>query len=439
MPKVQEQLEDGNRVQRLILFLEKVQSIPPEWLEEPISDGEEQLKPVACTSYAVLVEAWQKAMKWTEGLDAGLCVMLASNLSTMVVGDQLWVKVLGPASCGKSTLCEALSVNKQYVIAKSTIRGFHSGYTTGGDSEDHSLISKINGKSLVTKDGDTIMSSPNVGQILSEGRDVYDTVSRSDYRNGQGKDYEGFRTTWILCGTNALRKLDTSELGARFLDCVIMEEIDDEMEDDILAMVAARANENAEMGVKEDATTQQDPALTFAMQLTAGYVSHLRDNDVDILSSVKMDDQSLHKCTRYGKFVAFLRARPSMHNSENDEREFAARLVSQLTRLAKCVAGVLNKNKVDTEVLKRVRKVCIDTAGGVTYNIAHYLYHSENGMESKGIAIRADLDEREAKRMMRFLVKIGIAEHPVTKQNKKNSQRYILTERMRLLWEEVVI
>ena len=145
--------------------------------------------------------AWRKALKWTDGLDCALSVMLASVTSTMQVGDQLWVKIIGPASCGKSTLCEALSVNDKYILAKSTIRGFHSGYKSDRDgTEDNSLIVQVRNKTLITKDGDTILQSPNLGQILSDARDLYDCTTRSHYKNKMGKDYVGVRMTWILCG-----------------------------------------------------------------------------------------------------------------------------------------------------------------------------------------------------------------------------------------------
>src|SRR5690606_14950694 len=120
-----------------------------------------------------------------------------------------------------------------------------------GSGEDYSLISKLGGKTLVVKDGDTLLQSPNLGQILSEARDLYDTVSRSSYRTKQGgRDYQGVRMTFILCGTSSLRKIDSSELGERFLDCVIMEGIDNDLEDEILWRVANRVERN--MGVEAD-------------------------------------------------------------------------------------------------------------------------------------------------------------------------------------------
>jgi len=202
--------------------------VPEEWLTGPSGKARKELYPAHCESWKELVCAWRKAMRWTDGLDRCLGVVLAAIVSTPLPGTQLWVKVVSPASTGKSELAEAAAVSKKYIMAKSTIRGFHSGYQTDKDGkEDNSLISKLSGKTLVTKDGDTLLRSPNLEQILSEARDLFDCVSRTHYRNKQSKDYTGIRMTWILFGTSSLRMIDSSELGERFLDCIIMEDIDE--------------------------------------------------------------------------------------------------------------------------------------------------------------------------------------------------------------------
>ncbi len=233
MPRVHKKQRTNAEI--VTSILEMFEPVPESWLQgngKPRRVATQQ-NTTSCTDYKTLITSWRKALKWTDGLDISLSVMLASVASTMAVGDQLWIKIMGPAACGKSTLCEALSTNTVYIIAKSTIRGFHSGWKSDS-GEDTSLIAQASGKTLITKDGDTLIQAPNIGQILAEGRDIYDTTSRSHYRNDQGKDYIGQRMTWILCGTASLRCIDQSELGERFLDCVIMDSIDDELEDEIL-------------------------------------------------------------------------------------------------------------------------------------------------------------------------------------------------------------
>jgi hypothetical protein len=389
-----------------------------------------------CSSYRELTLAWRKAMKWIDGLDHGLVTMLSSVISTMTLGDQLWFKIMGPPSSGKSTLCEAISTAKEYVLAKSTIRGFHSG--SSDNDEDNSLIVQMKSKTLVVKDADTILKMPGRDQMLSEARDIYDTVSRASYRIKKvSRDYEGVRTSMLWCGTSALRELDASELGARFLDCYVMKEIDDELEDDINWRVANRSLRLIGTSANGKPETRQDPDMTTAMQLTGGYVNYLRENAETILSAIYMDEAAVRFCTRLGKFVALLRARPSTKQSELVQRELGARLVSVLVRYACCCAGVLNYTKVNDEVLNRTARIACDTADGISLNIASYLYNKGSaGAEAKGVSLSINEGDAETRAMLRFLKKIKVVE---VFEGKANKNRWRLTERMRKLYADVML
>lgn len=433
----------GSRLTALEALLGQIGPLPSEWVI-----GEENSKTVReglglacveCKSYSAMIQTWRKALKWTEGLDCALSVMLASVTSTKAVGDQLWVKIIGPASCGKSTLCEAISVNPRYVVAKSTFRGFHSG-SKSEDGEDNALLAQLNGKTFVTKDGDTLLQTPNLTQLLSEARDVYDGVSRTHYRHGLSNDYTGLRLTWILCGTASLRAIDSSELGERFLDCVVMEQIDDELEDEILWRVANRAERNMATEADDNPATNYEPELATAMSMTGGYIDYLRENAMDLLSQVTMPEAAMRRCTRLGKFVAFMRARPSKMQNENSEREFAARLVSQITRLAKCLAVVLNQKTVNNEVMRRVTKVAMDTSRGQTLDIVNHLAKAMHGLPNNALALMTMKDDGQTRLMTRFLHQIKVIElntSPEPNGVKLNHKKWQLTEKMRRLLRDI--
>lgn len=401
-----------DKLTSLPTLLERVQPVPDDWIESNatvVASGDIiQCKP--CEKWSDLILAWRKALKWTDGLDHALACTLAAVASTAMLGDQLWMKIIGPPACGKSTLAEALTVNKNYTRAKSTMRGFHSGFKNpgGGDdggTEELSLIDEIRGKTFITKDGDTLLQSPNLPQILSEGRDLYDCVSRTSYRNGMGKDYEGIRMTWLLYGTASLRALDSSELGERFLDCVIMHDIDPDLEDEILERVANKAAAHVDIESNEDdATSQYSPELLDAMELTGGYINWLRENGPKILPTIEFSTEAKQSCKHIGKFVAYMRARPSKTQREKAERELAARLVSQHVRLAKCLALVLNRPTVDGATLARVKRVGLDTARGVVFDLAKALFATDRfGIEFKGIQLHANCSDTDLFAMLTFL------------------------------------
>lgn len=446
------------RVERLSGLLGKVYPVPAKWANGAAralrgdkaksgtngGDATENIGlPCApCTSYKKLVLAWRKALKWTSGLDHALPVMLATIASTKVMGDQLWVKVVGVAGCGKSTLCEALSVNRKYVLAKSTIRGFHSGYKSddGGDNEDNSLIVQARGKTLVTKDGDTLLQSPNLPQILSEARDLYDGTSRTHYRNTMSKDYQGVRMTWLLCGTGSLRSIDSSELGERFLDCVIMDGIDPYEEEEISWRAACQANRNMSLEANGKPESQYSPELTQAMQLTGGYVTHIREKALTDMAETVIPLWAMRRCMALGEFIACMRARPSTRQEENAERELSARLVSQLVRLAKCLALVLNRKRVTRQVMVRVSRVAMDTSRGQTLEIAKYLYKlGEEGAEVRSVGLTITRTEEQVKKLLRFMGQIGMVEtFAVDRTGLHNRRRWRLTSRLSDLYEKVV-
>ena len=569
----------------------KLEPVPDEWLKESEERQDDPtLEPLACTEYREMINAWRRALKWTEGLDQALSVMLACSASTTLVGEQLWIKILGPPSCldgdtpihdpvdgtiltikqrwekgekfsvwtkesdgslgvtealppqreasttiyevefsdgeklrctenhriwagssyrtvqdiseslqkgnhlfvpcpevvdsergitisgtveiikvspvkedyyydfsvpetqnylacgvfhhncGKTTILEGLAIDRRHVLSKDSIRGFYQGWKTE-DGSDLSIASLARGKTLATKDGDTLLRAPNLQQILSEARGLYDRVGRTHYRNAVMHDYEGHRMTWLLCGTAALREIDESELGNRFLDCVVMDAIDDDFEDD----VAWRAvNQEAECMLVESNGKPEDQhpkKLAFAMRLTGGYLEYLRENVVDLLNEVGMGDGAKRQCAKLGKFVAYMRARPNKVREDAEAtREFSARLAKQHVRLARMLAVVLQRDSVDGTVMDRVKRVALDTSRGQTLVIAGYLRKASDGMEARALESYLGLPHGKSGKLLRFLRQIGALESftPVTNKGVRKRVRWRLTERLTGMYDSIV-
>ena len=432
-----------DRVPNLARVLERIEPIPDSWIagkDKKAAKGKMEIAALPCSDWRTLVNAWRKAMRWNEGLDRALSVMLASLASTNSIGEQLWVRVLAPPSTGKSTLAEALSANTRHVVAKSTIRGFHSGFQTDADAkEDYSLLSKLNGKTLITKDGDTLLQSPNLPQILSEARDVYDRVSRTSYRNKASRDYLGISMTWILLGTAALRSLDTSELGERFLTCAIMDGVDEDEEREIVMKVLHRQSRVKGTSVN-DAQSLADPDMTKAMQLTSGYVDHLGKWANPLLQEIDDTEDQLGELAHLAVFISYLRARPSIRQIETVERELAARLASQLHRLATCLAVVLNRKTLDEEVMRRVKRVAMDTAKGRTLDIVTILArYGEDGLDAKSLSLLTAQTEAEERTFLKFLKRLRAVEAftPPAQHGIRAHVKWRLSPRLAELYGEV--
>lgn len=390
-----------------------------------------------CTNFQLMIEAWSKALHWTDNLEYGLCAVLATITSTMSIGDQLWIRLLGPAGSGKSRLAEAVSRNKKYVLAKSTIRGFHSGFSQG--NEDVSLISQVSGKTLIIKDGDTLLQAPNLPQILSEARDVFDTNSRTSYRNNASKDYEGVRMTFVLCGTSSLRSLDESELGERFLTVTMMDGIDKDLEDKILWSMIDKLDSNMGIAVDKEANKQVDADIEQAMALTAGYVSYLREVAQDEMSKTTLGGPTKKLLITLAKFIAYMRARPSTRQDSTAERELATRLLSQLTRMTKALAVAMQGDIDGTHTW--IKRIAFDTAQGFTLDLCRVLHDKDEGegVSSKGLAIYMGVEGKKTSSLLQFLRQIGVVARrkEVSGVGKATKITWKLKKEFRELWEDL--
>lgn len=439
------------RVQELQSILSMVEPIPEDWIagrsKETIAKGGTKPEPpsvLKCDSWESLVREWRKGMMWSEGLDRTLSVMLASVLSTQMIGDQLWIKVISPPSTGKTQLCDGLGTARKLVKSVGNFTGLHSGFQTDAQGEeDHSLLAQIKDMTLVVKDGDTLLKSPNRDKILSQIRDAYDMNCAVSYGNRVKREYHNHRFTFILAGTEALLEMDSADLGARYLDCIIMHKIDHGTEMSINERKFHQIYNNRGIQANGAASTQDDEKVVRAKAMTGGYVEYLRENAGSILMNVEIKNPQViqEKISAYAQFIAHVRARPSKTQEEAVTREMSARLNSQLTKLAICTAGVMGKKSVDKEVMRRVRQVAIDTARGKIRDIVMKLAAQKNGMEARALAIAINHGEDKTRTLLRFFKTIEGVEtfepKVVGKPGSRGTIRWKLTSKMREIYNQV--
>ena len=295
-------------------------------------------------------------------------------------------------------------------------------------------------RQLLIQDGDTILQLPNLVQILSQLRAFYGRNLRSQYLNKMSKDHEGINTTVILSGTESLRSLDSSELGERLLDVCVIRKMNAELEDAIALRKAYQAARELSHVSDGEANTRDDPAMIEAKRLTGGYVEYLRQNGPELLGGVDEPEEAMRKCVSYATFVAFLRSRPGKRQAEETYRELSFRLTSQIVRLAKCLAIVLNKRSLNADVMGRVRRVTLDTARGRTLALVRELYKvGDAGRETTGLALLTGHDEAEELKLLKHLRRIEAVVHRAPAiQGIRQRKRWYLTPRLRKLYQETI-
>lgn len=377
--------------------------------------------PVYCETFREVRTAWRKAFRWTDDLDITLTVMLAAAGSTSFPAPpgtaQVWLRVLGAPGTGKSSLCEALSVSHKYTFPLSIQKGFHSG-ARDQEGNSCSLVPHMDGKTVIIKDGDTLLNAGNTNQSLAELRDIYDGTSRARYRNSnEPQNYVGLAITMIIGGTKSLKKLNRSFLGDRFLDCIIYEKGTDlEMEANILKRAAFNALAQMRMGREEVGPDRA--RLLNAMELTAGYLHYLRENIEELSNEITFSDERVLQCKMFGELVSFMRARPDKElEEEDDEVELATRLSQQFVRLANSLAIVLNKQEVDEEVMRRVRKVAIDTSKGTSFSICRILNKYPNGLDARALGHLVNRPTQQVNKVCRFMSSVGMLRRSKRQKN----------------------
>lgn len=436
----------GQRIAALAELLDCLQPPPQEWLPgrtaEAVAAGKTDIEEAVCRDWKTWMNGLRKVGKPTEGIIRVALAGFSSILSVPSSGDQLWIMVVGPPSSFKSTMCELWSANRQYVLPKDTLTGVFSGWQMGLEKDENlSLAGEMNNKTLVIKDADTVLQSPQCPQILSQLRALYDRAVRVQYKNKMSKNWEGLNATVILCGTATLYQLDAAEKGARFLTVDIQPQHDYDLEDEITMRKAHEAFRN--MGVTAGSGAAADTVeMADLKRLTAGYISYLRENATALIEQIKdPSGSSLEMCGKLAQFVSYMRSRPPKKQTEKVEREMPYRLTSQLVRLALGMAVVLNKRTMDDEVMGHVRAIALNTAHGKVMTLCDHLYaEGDVGSTAGTVSMHIASTSDEATELLRFLKRIKAVEivpRPASFVVRGGKLFWRLTPRVKALYQRI--
>lgn len=397
---------------QLLHLLRRLSPVPTEWLEnangKPPEPTTPAVEPLPCTSYQELVEAWDDrpdkpgALYWNKTIDTAFSAMLAVIVSTPLKGAQVWLRVLGPPGSAKSSLCDAICACKDHVFMMSMLTGLHSGQ--GGND----IFQMIDGMTVVINEGDMLVNAPNRDATLAQIRDSWGGTVNAHYRNGVKYSRAAMRTTYIIAGTNTLRKLNRSAAGDRFLDVVIHEKKDrgavDPLEHKMLNRVAEMELEcyrqDEGKGLVQDSEEKE-----VALRKTVGFVQYLRAEGPKLVSKVKVPPTLSKDCVQLAQLVALMRARPDDKTEvEETEVELATRLTRQFIRTAVCLSVVMG-TEINEDIMRRTATLAHHTSRGPTYAICNALF--DNMLDATGLAARLGYSADKTRHYLSVLLAVG--------------------------------
>jgi hypothetical protein len=448
---VRDELNQGATVAERVALLDglvkRMVPIPDGWVTgealRPKSHGH-TIEPLRCSEWPKVEAAWMGAMRWRDDLRGMLLAMLSVVASTSQTGNQLFLQVIGDAGSGKSEMCDALLVSRR-CHALEHLTGFHSGWK-GENGEDCSLISRINHKTLITPEGDVLMSSPLFDEIMSQQRRIFDGKSGATFKNtNEDKRWTGLRTPWIIAGTPALLDMDQSRLGDRFMRYVIAPPSDKEKR-----AILMHVMESAERSVKQlsngDDSSTVEGKMLLAYRLTGGYVDWLRDNAPRLLDEATCEPEHKMRCIELGEFTADMRARPNPDAKKletHDSKELPTRIAHQYLRMAYCWTVAMGKTSVDDEVMRWVRKMAIDTSRGKSLDLVKTLAaknprngktYQQDGLTSSVLSSWLGMGEERMLGYLKFLRNVKVVQNVKVPGSK---DLWKLTERVVELYDTI--
>lgn len=413
-----------------------------------------------CHTWADCEAAWDSAkggaLEWRSDLSSTLATTLAVCASTDQKGNQLFVDLVASPGSAKTTIIEG-ALTSRHCVHVENITKIISGHKKPDDQDkDCSFLARSNNKTWITCEFDTILASPQYAELMGKIRRIFDGKTTATYGNSDvDRVYNALRTPWIRAGTWRMMTQDQSQLGDRFLRMIISDPTEGEKRAIMRSAIrserrACRETSNGAAGGIVDEKTSR------AHSLTGGYVDWLRANVEESICAVEdnVTEWVEDVCMDLAELSADMRARPTPKYKWKAEtfdmeghKELPSRLTKQNIRLALHLAVVLNKDRIDSEVLKIVRKVAIDTAFGHSMNIANWMcshndkepggrsHQACGGMTEKTLTSWCNVKTEHMEDYLLFLRKIGVLQ---TRRSERFGTMWMLTDRVHELYQRLM-
>lgn len=296
-----------------------------------------------------------------------ISIMFGTCFANRIDGDPVWMFLLAPPGGSKTVLLRTLAKSR-YIESVSSLTP--SALISGMRPQngiDPSLLGKIDGKILVVKDFTSILASnPNKrDEIFGILRDAYDGYAEKIFGTGLKKSFEA--NFGILAGVTAAIDSYASvsaSLGERFLRFKL-DSWSRGHDNEVIRIQKAMENIDHENRIKEELCDIAKRYLEKSLPERSPEIS----------------PKNIQKIVDMAKFVAQLRGvvlknAYTLELSAMPIQEIGTRLAKELSKLGKGIAVHLNKDFVDDECIRILKKVAVDTCPAIPMSIFKFIYSS---------------------------------------------------------------
>jgi hypothetical protein len=366
--------------------------------------------------------------KWlaiSEDLDV-LDIIFAAVLDRRVVGDPLWLFIVGPPGSTKTEILRSLgSLPDVYQLSQLTSKTIVSGRERKDGTVIRGIFPKINGKVVVISELSQILckSREERDAIFAQLRDLYD-----------GHCVYGYGTTdqpitvncsiGLTCGvTSAIDMYGSvhAVLGDRFLK--------------------VRPKFNRDLA-REKAFENKEHLTQMREELQRAVKKFFQQIQTSKLPTFTLAQE--RKINTYAEFVAQLRTTvTSQAFREYDtsewqpEPEFATRLAQQFRKLAESIAFLRKHAEISADDMAAVSRVALDTCLPNRLEIVRALLYASEPLSIAETSRKSKLPYGKTRNSLEALTIIGGIVEEIGAEKQHNERYYQLTSQFKALMEKL--
>lgn len=326
----------------------------------------EPVKPIKFTEVLAVIKKWL-FLKSTDGIEIAVATMLSNKLG----GDPLWMFIVATPGGAKTEILSTLQqCPESYFTSSLTPHSLISG-AAWSNGHDPSLIPKLDQKVLIIKDFTTILTKRDQekDEIFGILRDAYDGNCSKVFGTGVKRSYVSKFSILSAVTPKIYELAETHQsLGERFLKFCIGENLEHDSEMEIIER--AINNLQQEDGMRQEMGDKMAQFIAWKYQCMAE--GNAKRPTIPLPIQRKLIALAQFGARMRG-IVGRDKYRPEIVNA-SPSSEVGSRLGKQLAKLLISLALVNDRDEVNENDYRLVRKCMLDTISQKTERVVRELF-----------------------------------------------------------------